>query len=69
MDTKKIYNTNEVSQWLGITNETVFRQIRDNKLRAFRLFKKWYILHSDLMEFIENEGKPNRAETNQTENQ
>lgn len=49
METKKIYNTEEVSQWLGITNETVFRQIRAEKLRAFRLFKKWYILHSDLI--------------------
>lgn len=68
METKKIYNTDEVSQWLGITNETVFKQIRENKLRAFRLFKKWYILHSDLMEFIENEGKPNLPKT-EPENQ
>ena len=68
MESKKIYNTIEISQWLGITEETVFRQIRSNKLRAFRLFKKWYVLHSDLMEFIQSEGKPNKNNS-ETENE
>lgn len=59
MDTKNIdksdfYDVPEAAKLLNISEFTVRKLCRTNKLKAFKKLKKWYIFKSDIVEFIKS---------------
>lgn len=50
----KIYNVEELSEVLGVSTRTLYRYIKDDKIKASKIGAKWTVTHKDLKSFIEN---------------
>jgi excisionase family DNA binding protein len=48
----KIYTTEQAAEILNSTAVTVRQLIKDGKLKAFFKLRKYYILHSDLVDYL-----------------
>ncbi|WP_375563388.1 helix-turn-helix domain-containing protein (plasmid) [Bernardetia sp. OM2101] len=59
--TEQIFTVDELTNKLGLSKRTIEDSIRNGKLKATKLFKKWFVKNSDLIEFIEREGEPNKS--------
>lgn len=57
---KEIYTTAQTAEIFQVSERTILEHIRNKELKAYKRFKKWYVKHSDLIEFITN------SETNET---
>lgn len=49
---REIYTVEQVANLLSVTERTILDSIRSSELKAYKRFKRWYIKHSDVMEFI-----------------
>ncbi|MBP1616019.1 MAG: Helix-turn-helix domain [Bacteroidetes bacterium] len=58
----KVFSINALSEFLDLHPETLRSLIRENKMRAFKLGRKWMIEESAVNEFLDdqkaNEGRP-----------
>jgi len=52
---EKIHTVEDVSKALKISSKTVRKLCRTGKLKAFKKVRKWFILESDLIEWIKSE--------------
>jgi excisionase family DNA binding protein len=52
IETDKLLNVKEVSEYLGITKITLYSWIKEGKLKAFKFGRSWRISKTDLDEFI-----------------
>lgn len=48
----KFYGTEEISEMLGVTPQTVYIYIKSKKLTAVKVGKHYRVAEADLMEFI-----------------
>lgn len=49
---KEILTVEEVAEVLKVEERTVRKAISEGKLKAYKQFKKWYVLEADLVAFI-----------------
>ena len=52
MENEKIYTVAEVTKLLHTNPQTVYRLLQDGELQGYKQLRKWYVLHSNLIEFI-----------------
>ena len=52
----EVYTTEQLSKKLGVSNRAIQDNIREGKLKAYKKFRTWFVLHSDLIDFIKREG-------------
>ena len=53
MNNSKIYTLDEAAKMLGVNRDNLRRVIARGELRGFKRFAKWYILHSDIIQYIQ----------------
>jgi excisionase family DNA binding protein len=46
------YTVKQAATKLDLTERTVTENIRTGKIKAYKTAGKWFILHSDLLEFV-----------------
>ena len=46
------YTVKQAATKLDLTERTITENIRTGKIKAYKTAGKWFILHSDLLEFI-----------------
>lgn len=49
----KAYSTQEAGEILSVCKETVVREIKSNRIKAFKVGKDWRIHESRLMEYMD----------------
>ena len=49
---KTLYSVKEVSQKLNVTPVTIWKYLKEGKLRGQKTMGRWFILDKDLMEFF-----------------
>jgi excisionase family DNA binding protein len=49
---KEFYTVLEAAELLGVTKQTIEAAIRRGELVGSKRFNRWFILHSDLLEYI-----------------
>ena len=49
---QEFYTTEQAAAKLGSNIQTVRQLIKDGKLKAFFKLRKYYILHSDLVDYL-----------------
>ena len=64
---KEIYTTSNLAELFQVSERTILEHIRSNELKAYKRFKKWYVKHSDLLDFLTS-SETNESQT-ETENQ
>lgn len=52
MDKKEFYTTEEAAELLGSSVQTVRALIKTGQLKAYYKLRKYYILHTDLINYI-----------------
>ena len=52
MDKKEFYTTEEVAELLNSNVQTVRNLIKTKQLKAYFKLRKYYVLHSDLVNYI-----------------
>ena len=57
---REVYTTIQVSEIFQVSERTILDSIRSGELTAYKRFKKWYVRHNDLMEFITT-GESNKS--------
>ena len=50
----KIYTVETAAEYLTIGTRKLTDTIRAGELTAYKKFNRWYILHSDIVEFIKS---------------
>lgn len=50
--TKEVYTTDEAAAFLGVAKRTIEEEIRKGGLQAYKRFSRWYIFHTDLIQYI-----------------
>ena len=53
MDKKDFYTVEEAAELLKVGKRSLEDELRDGNLKGSKRFSKWFILHSDLLEYIE----------------
>jgi len=51
---KTLYSVKEVSQKLNVTPVTIWKYLKEGKLRGQKTMGRWFILDKDLMEFFKD---------------
>lgn len=54
IDESKLYNVEEVSVILNVSDQTVRKHLRDMMLRGKKIGKRWYIEGKEIKKFIES---------------
>lgn len=49
---QKIYSAKSAAELLNCHVKTINKLCREKKLNAYKKLSKWYILHSDIINFI-----------------
>lgn len=52
MEKKDFYTVEEACEMLKISKRSLEDEIRAGNLKARKRFAKWYIFHSDLLEYL-----------------
>lgn len=47
-----VYTIEQIAVKLGVAERTVAESLREGSLKGYKRWRKWYVLHEDLMEFI-----------------
>ena len=48
----QVYTVAELASKLEVTERTISNCIREGKLKGYKHFRKWYITHDQLLEFL-----------------
>lgn len=48
----KIYNVAQLAKELGMSERSIRGAVKNGNLTAYKKLRKWYILHSDVVEWI-----------------
>ena len=51
---EEIYNLVAACALLGITERTLAEYLRDGKIKGYKKMGRWYVLKSDLIEFLKD---------------
>ena len=54
MAIEKHYTLEEISEIIGIAERTLYREIKEGRLRARKLSKNWRVSESDLQAYIDS---------------
>lgn len=54
MNTDNFYTVEEVAKKLNSNEQSVRRLINSNQLKATKKLRKWYVFHTDLVDFIKS---------------
>lgn len=54
IDESKLYNVEEVSIILNVSDQTVRKHLRDMMLKGKKIGKRWYIEGKEIKKFIES---------------
>ena len=52
MREKSMWNLEEVAEYLGVTNQTVYNMIRDGRIKAYKVGREWRFHPSDIESHI-----------------
>lgn len=52
MNTDNIYTVEKAAKLLNSNEQSIRRLIKENKLKASKKLGKWFILHSDIIEYL-----------------
>jgi hypothetical protein len=52
MDTEKFYTVEAAAELLNSNIQSVRRLINSDRLKGFKKLGKWYVFHSDIINFI-----------------
>jgi excisionase family DNA binding protein len=52
---EQFYTIEQVAERLNCNPRTARDLIKENKLKGYKKLRKWYVLHSDLLEYIKSE--------------
>jgi hypothetical protein len=52
MTTEQFYTVDQTAQILNSNEQSIRRLINSNQLTAFKKLGKWYVFHSDIINFI-----------------
>jgi excisionase family DNA binding protein len=52
---EKIYTVESTAELLNSNAQTIRKLIRDKELKATKKLNKWFILHSDILEYLGSE--------------
>lgn len=55
MQKDEIYTVEQLATKLGVTERTISDAIRDGEIKGYKKFKKWYVTHEQLLEFLKSE--------------
>jgi hypothetical protein len=55
MDTEKFYTVEAAAELLNSNIQSVRRLINSDKLKGFKKLGKWYIFHSDILEYLKSD--------------
>ena len=58
-----IYTIAKLAEKLEVSERTIADAIRDGRLKGFKQFKKWYITHQQLIEFLESNQNENKLKS------
>ena len=48
----KIYTLEQAAEALNANTQVLRKKIKEGEIKAYKRLRKWYILHSDLVEYI-----------------
>lgn len=51
----EIYTPDEIARKLKVSEQTVRRYLRENKIKGFKLGNNWRVKEKDLLEFIDGQ--------------
>lgn len=52
MNNEKFYTVEKAAELLNSNPQTIRKLIKDNKILAVKKLGKWFIMHSDIIEFL-----------------
>lgn len=56
----KLYNLQEVADYLRVTRQTIYNYVTAKKLKAFKTGKEYRVTEADLQEFIQKNYNTNK---------
>lgn len=54
MQKEEIYTVKQLCEKLDLVERTVTDLLRSNKLRGYKVFNKWIVTHTDLINYIKS---------------
>lgn len=54
MDLQKFYTVEQAAELLNSNEQTIRKLIRSNELKATKKLNKWFIFHTDIVEYLKN---------------
>lgn len=58
---REVMNVREASQYLGISKETLYKYLTQDRIPAFRLGSRWRLKKDVLDRWMEKESQPRRG--------
>lgn len=52
---EQVYTIKELAEKLEVTERTISEALRAGDLKGYKKWRKWYVTHTQLLEFIKKE--------------
>ena len=62
---KELYTVEHLATFLSVTERTILESIRNSDIKAYKRFKKWYVKHTDVIDFINNSETNEKGKVNE----
>jgi excisionase family DNA binding protein len=56
----EIYTVLELAEKLGVSDRTIADALRSGEMKGYKQFKKWYVTHEQLLEFLATNQEENK---------
>ena len=54
MDSQKFYTVEQAAELLNSNEQTIRKLIRNNELKATKRLNKWFVFHTDIVEYLKH---------------
>ena len=63
-DSREVMNIRQASQYLGVSPDTLYKYVNEQKIPAFKLGNRWRFKRSRLDEWMDRQSEAQAAEVN-----
>ena len=51
---QKIYSPSEIARILKVSDESIYKALREQRMKGYKKFGKWFVFWQDVEEFIKS---------------
>ena len=62
-DSREVMNIRQASQYLGVSPDTLYKYVNEEKIPAFKLGNRWRFKKSRLDQWMEEKSSPSESKT------